>query len=273
MTTISPQGIHHTLTKNEFELLPYIDSRLFLESATARFSGWRSPFDINYLDWERRVYIQHKLSYVFRVALQKQIKIYTDLPELKIIFLGCALGSIASYFVLSVLKEHGLLFKTKIYLYDLLPEPLALTKSGEFEFSEEAAESCGLFHLLTPKDYKALLQEAEILCGNVTELPYTLNEFTVAVAPFIHHHLNLFDKQKACQQMDKILMSGGIALIGDLTFSYEEFSKWLAYHKSEEIPYALESFISLEKHIQFFKRKQIASSHREDIFYTFSLIT
>ena len=58
MGNITKDGILHKLTKEEFELLPYIDGRMYLASATARFSGWISPFDPKYLDWPRRVKIQ-----------------------------------------------------------------------------------------------------------------------------------------------------------------------------------------------------------------------
>ena len=272
MGNITKDGILHKLTKEEFELLPYIDSRMYLTSATSRFSGWISPFDPNYLDWPRRVKIQQKLCDSLREALKNSIEEFQKRKQIKIIYLGAALGSISSYFSLAVLKKYGLLEKTKVFLYDLLPEPLGLTKQGLFEFSQEASRSSGLLKVFSPKEYKAVLASCEIVAGNITTLPEDFSDFDIAIAPYIHHHLNVFDKRLACQEMQRIIRPGGIALIGDLTFEYQSFSSWLEYHAVEGLPYALESFISKEKHLEFFKNPKIMDSYQGDIFYNFSLI-
>lgn len=272
MGNITKDGILHKLTKEEFELLPYIDGRMYLTSATARFSDWVSPFDPDYLDWSRRIRVQEKLSESLKIALESEIQEFQNKKQIKIIYLGAALGSISSYFSLAVLKEYGLLEKTKIYLYDLLPEPLGLTKQGEFEFSQEAACSTGISEIFSPKEYKNILKDCEIFAGNITNLPEDFADFDIAVAPYIHHHLNIFDKRLACREMQRILRVGGITLIGDLTFSYEEFTKWLEYHAVEDLPYALESFISMKDHWGFFKNSKLIDSHQGDIFYCFSLV-
>jgi len=271
MGNITKDGILHKLTKEEFELLPYIDGRMYLTSATARFSGWGNPFDPGYLDWARRIEIQKKLSKSLQVALEREMKEFQEREQIKVIYLGAALGSISSYFSLAVLKKYGLLNKAKIFLYDLLPEPLALTKQGLFEFSEEAARSTGLLEIFSPTEYKSVLADCEIVAGNITSLPEEFTDFDIAVAPYIHHHLNVFDKRRACQEMQRILRRGGIALIGDLTFDYDSFSSWLAYHSTEDLSYALESFVSLEEHWGFFKNPKIMDSYQGDIFYNFSL--
>lgn len=272
MINITKKGISHRLTENEFNLLPYLDSRMFLETAAARFTGWVSPFDRSYLDWPRRIKIQEYMCVSLEKALIQTLPSFSRKKEIKIIYLGAALGSISSYFSLNVLKKFSLLDKTKIYLYDLLPEPLVLTKQGNFEFTKEAAEDCRIAETFSPEEYKKIISKSELISGNIVDLPYTLENFDIAIAPYIHHHLNIFDKEKACQQMQKILCPSGIALIGDLTFDYKSFSKWLVYHEVEKIPYALESFISLENHIQFFKSPQVIDSYKGDIFYNFSLI-
>lgn len=272
MGNITKDGILHKLTKEEFDLLPYIDGRMYLSSATARFSGWVSPFDPNYLDWERRVRIQQKLNESLKIALESELSEFQNREQIKIIYLGAALGSISSYFSLAVLKEYGLLNKSKVFLYDLLPEPLGLTKQGLFEFSEEAARSTGLLEIFSPAEYKSILADCEIITGNITNLPEDFMNFDIAVAPYIHHHLNVFDKRLACQEMQRILRRGGISLIGDLTFDYDSFSSWLAYHSAEDLSYALESFVSLEEHWEFFKNPKIMDAYQGDIFYNFSLI-
>ncbi len=272
MGNITKDGILHTLTKEEFKLLPYIDGRMYLTSATTRFSGWISPFDPNYLDWARRVKIQKNLSKSLKVALESEMREFQKREQIKIIYLGAALGSISSYFSLAVLKEYGLLNKSKVFLYDLLPEPLGLTKQGLFEFSQEAAQSTGLLEVFSPKEYKAALANCEIVTGNITNLPEDFADFDIAVAPYIHHHLNIFDKRLACQEMQRILRQGGIALIGDLTFDYDSFLTWLAYHITEDLPYALESFIPLQEHMNFFKSPKFMNRFQGDIFYNFSVV-
>lgn len=272
MKNITKDGILHKLTREEFELLPYIDGRMYLNTATERFSSWVSPFDPNYLDWPRRVRVQEKLCESLRAALKSSIQDFQNREHIKIIYLGAALGSISSYFSLAVLKDYGLLEKTKVYLYDLLPEPLGFTKQGLFEFCQEAAQSTGLSGIFSPEEYKNVLKNCELFSGNITNLPESFADFDIAVAPYIHHHLNIFDKRLACQEMQRILRRGGIALIGDLTFDYESFSEWLEYHVTEGLPYAIESFISMKNHLEFFKSPKIMDSHQGDIFYNFSLI-
>lgn len=272
MQNINSHGIKHQLTENEFNLLPFLDSRLFVESAQKRFTGWQSPFDKNYLDWKRRILIQHKMCTSLKLALEKNLSSFQEKSDIKILYLGAALGSISSYFSLNVLKQFGFLNKTSIYLYDLLPEPLALTKHGSFEFTEEAAKDCGIGDQFTPAEYKSALSNCEIICGNIVDLPDGMKDFDIVIAPYIHHHLNIYDKEKACQEMQRVLRPGGIAVIGDLFFDYKGFSKWLSYHKVETISYALESFISAETHIKFFKNPEIVNVEKGDIFYNFSLI-
>lgn len=272
MGNITKDGILHKLTKEEFDVLPYMDGRMYLSSATARFSGWVSPFDPNYLDWPRRIKIQQTLCDSLRIALESSIEEFEKKKQIKIIYLGAALGSISSYFSLAVLKEYGLIDKTKVFLYDLLPEPLSLTKQGLFDFSEDAARSTGLLEVFSPAEYKSVLADCEIVAGNITNLPEDFTDFDIAVAPYIHHHLNVFDKRRACQEMQRILRSSGIALIGDLIFDYESFSAWLKYHSTENLSYALESFVSLNDHVQFFKNPKVMNTFQGDIFYNFSIM-
>ncbi|MBS0186229.1 MAG: class I SAM-dependent methyltransferase [Proteobacteria bacterium] len=272
MSNISSQGISYKLTETEFKLLPYLDSRLFLETAMARFNGWVSPFDRNYLDWPRRIEIQEKMCQSLRLALSQNLSSLKKKNSLKVIYLGAALGSITSYFTLNVLKNFDLLEKTEVYLYDLLVEPLMLTKQGFFEFTEEAAQDCKISNTFSPLEYKNTLKNATLISGNIINLPEDLKDFDIVIAPYIHHHLNIYDKRKACQEMQRITAPGGIILIGDLTFNYQGFKDWLLYHKVEDLPYALECFIPIEDHIGFFKKPKIIDQFKGDIFYNFSLI-
>ncbi len=141
-----------------------------------------------------------------------------------------------------------------------------------FEFTEEAAHDCKISKNFSPTAYKNILKNSTLISGNIVTLPEDLNDFDIVIAPYIHHHLNIYDKRKACQEMQRISSPGGIILIGDLTFDYPQFKDWLLYHKIEDLPYALECFISLEDHINFFKNPKVVNQLKGDIFYNFSLI-
>lgn len=270
---ITREGIvGNTLSESQFDSLRYLDSRMYLESAMCRFEDWDSSFDNSHVDWKARIKVQNDLANCLNNALNKRKRQYAESDKIKVIFLGASLGSVASYCVFKTLKKHNILRHIDLYIYDLLEEPLLRTKNGDFAIPDQAVYDLGGSRLISIEQYKNILRKATIKTGNIVKLPDEYNDtFDIVVAPYIHHHLNLFDKEVACKQMCNIANKTALLLVGDLTFSHHDFNRWLLKHATESVPYAIESFISLEEHISFFSGYQTLDKSKHDFYYVFCL--
>ncbi len=246
---ISADGIvGHKLTREEFDLLGYIDGRYFAHSATNRFKEWKSSFDSSHPDWVLRAEVQDRLACLCRTVLMER-ELDNDRRRLRILFTGAALGSIATYFHSARLHEIGAVDRIDISICDLLEEPLDRTRTGDFEFTEETAKLAGLAHLMSPASYKTVLCAAHTWRANAVDLSAADDgTYDVVVAPYLHHHMNYADKALACSELSRVTKPGGLCAIGDLTFEYEAFCAWLRKHSSEDVPYALECFIARGAH-------------------------
>lgn len=69
----------------------------------------------------------------------------------------------------------------------------------------------------------------------------------------------------------------GLIIVGDLTFSYDEFVEWLGKHrtecnsKGERVLYAIESFVSLEQHQGFFSESSLLFKQQYPKHYIFAM--
>jgi len=270
--SITKEGIvGYNLTEEEFGVLKYLDSRIFVDSAIERFTGWHSSFDSNHPDWKDRVEVQRALARSISAAIELNLDRLKKLPKIKIIFLGASLGSIATFFTLRYFKHHKLLDKVDLTIYDLLLEPLERTKCGDFDMSVNAIEDCGNPQNINENEYKKCLSTANICAGNITDIQLPDDEYDFTIAPFVQHHLNIYDKQKSCQEMQRITAENGFIGIGDLCFNHEQFNIWLKRHKEEKVSYAMESFISLEEHISIFKHADVIDKRSGDFYYVFCM--
>jgi len=269
---ITSEGIvHHTLTRDEFDLLGYLDGRLYLESAMARFTSWHSSFDPDHPDWSFRVVAQNALAECLYHALQADVEGWKKRDEILVLFMGASLGSIATYFHLRWFKALGLLPKLRISIMDLLDEPLQMTTRGEFDFPQRACRECGFADEVGVAEYKDILSRIETCAGNINGLPLPDRSFDISIAPFVHHHLNIYDKKIACAEMARVSRPGGIISVGDLWFNRESFNVWLGKHVVEQQPYAVESFVTAAEHIGFFRNADVLSRRSEESFYAFCL--
>lgn len=272
--SVTPKGISgHALTRDEFNLLGMIDSRYFAESSGERFGEWTSSFVTSHTDWPLRVEVYSRLAAVTMSAIDAGGGIAAG-GRTRILFTGSALGSISTYFHAALLAERGWLDRCDIELSDLLAEPLALTREGAFDFPAEAAAATGVSHLLSPDDYKKLLSHCRVWAADAVNLAGAPDDgFDVVVAPYIHHHLNLLDKARACADLYRVTRPGGLVVIGDLTFGYEQFVSWLERHADEGIPYALECFIPRSEHQALVPHSRGVATHDGDYFYAFAQTT
>jgi hypothetical protein len=264
---ISAEGIFgHRLTREEFDVLGFIDSRHFVHSATGRFAEWKSSFDSSHPDWRQRAEVQDVLARLCVEVVRR--KRPEDGRRLRMLFTGASLGSVATYFLAARLREVGLLDLIDIEICDLLEQPLVRTKGGDFEFTEKTAELAGLGHLLSPKAYKALLSDARTWQSNAVDLSIAKDEsYDIVVAPYLHHHLNFADKTLACAELSRVTKRAGLCVVGDLTFDYQKFCVWLQKHSSEDVPYALECFVTRQMHEAMFPGCRSVAAYDGDFYY------
>ncbi|WP_328904158.1 class I SAM-dependent methyltransferase [Streptomyces sp. NBC_00441] len=265
---VTPEGIlGHTITEDEFQLLRYIDSRHFLSSSTARFTEWDSSFSTDHPDWKKRIEVQESLGEVAGAVLGAEPRE----PGRKILFVGASKGTIATYFHLVALRRAGILEDFSVSILDFLWEPLEVTQKGSFEVTAQAETDIGQAGTMTVAEYKERLATATMIQGNAcaTELPDA--EYDVVVAPYLQHHMGILDKQLACEEMVRITKPGGVMLLGDLTFDYPAFCEWLAAHAVEEVPYALESFVTADEHIAMFGDSEVLARRDGSFYYSIAL--
>jgi hypothetical protein len=265
---ITPEGIAgHSISEDEFRLLKYIDGRFFLSSSTSRFTDWDSSFSTAHPDWKKRIEVQSALADLA----------FTTVGETghqagrQMIFLGASKGSIATYFHMAALRRAGILDDFHISILDFLMEPLLVTQRGDFEVSEQAERDIGLSETISISEFKQRLSQTTLVQGNVCDTGLPDSSYDVVVAPYIQHHLSLLDKRRACAEMLRVVKSGGILLLGDLTFDYRSFLEWLSWHTTEDVPYALESFVSMEEHKDMFGMAEYLAGSKGSYYYSLAM--
>ena len=173
-------------------------------------------------------------------------------------------------------KRHrtGLADKVELTILDICGEPLERTKQLDFDIQglyEKADFSIPL------ENIKKILQNARIVEVNVLETQQPDNSYTISLSAFSHHHLNIYDKELACKELERIATKNGGLIVGDLTFSYSDFVEWLRKHQTERnsqgqrVPYAVESFVSLEKHQDFFSNSSLVFQRQYPQHYVFAM--
>ena len=244
-----------TISKEEFEALPYLDRRIYEETARDRFSSLDAHLYPNHPDFNLRLEVNAHLRDAINSYVEQNRAYLGWKDKIKVIELGASLGAISSLYVLDELHKTGLTNKVELTLLDICGEPLERTKQLDFEL-QGIYEKAGFG--IPVETLRKILQNARIIEGNALETQEPDNRYTLSLAPFIHHHLNIYDKEISCRELERITAKNGGIIVGDLTFSYDDFVDWLKKHQTESnskgqrVPYAIESFVSLEKHQSFF---------------------
>jgi hypothetical protein len=159
-----------------------------------------------------------------------------------------------------------------VSILDLLKEPLDRTLQGDFELPARALADCDPEGTCTEAEYKALLAEADGIQGNVASIPSEAGAFDIVVAPYIQHHLNIYDKIAACEEMRRVTRAGGLMLVGDLYFDRDGYNEWLSRHRSERVPYAVESFITADQHRELLCASEASSASSTPLSYAFAVL-
>lgn len=265
-----------TLTKEEFNSLPFLDREDYIGTAKIRFFKLDSHIDKKHIDWKIRVQANNNLSLLLRKYIRKNLSKFNKSKKINLIELGSSLGAITTLFALREIDRAGLLSKVDIWLLDIYKKGLDETR--KLEFNVDLILKDGKFGNKLDKNLlKAKLKSASIIKTDIIKLPKSLPKFDIILSGFTHHHLNIADKKIACFEMEKIAKKNAFIGVGDLFFNYQQFIEWLKKHKNEKnkkqekIPYAIESFIPIRKHINFFNRSTFQFQIFKKYYYCFYL--
>jgi hypothetical protein len=243
-----------TISRAEFDTLLYLDRRLYEETARDRFSSLDTHLNVRHPDFDLRLEVNSHLRDAVNSYISQNRDFLERQDKIRVLELGASLGAISSIYLLDSLYKAGLGDKVELTLLDFCREPLEKTRQLDFDFQEiyEKADFD-----IPAETLRKILQSARIVEGNILETRQPDHNYTISLAAFTHHHLNIYDKKKACEELERITVVNGGIIVGDLTFLYEEFVDWLKIHQTERnsqgqrVPYAVESFVSLEQHQDF----------------------
>ena len=263
-----------TISREEFEVLPYLDRRLYEETARDRFASLDTNLDTNHPDFSLRLEVNTHLGDAVDSYVKQKIDYLERQDKIKVIELGASLGVISSLYAVDNLYKYGLADKLELTFFDICINPLVRTKKNDFDINSLYKNID--FNIPIEK-LKELLQNATIIEGNIIETKQTDNFYTISLAPFTHHHLNIYDKRLACGELERITAVKGAIIVGDLTFSYSNYTNWLKKHQTElnsqgtRVPYAVESFVSLAQHLAFFSDSSLLSKQQYFQHYVFAM--
>ncbi|MDO8537792.1 MAG: class I SAM-dependent methyltransferase [archaeon] len=263
-----------TISRVEFEVLQYLDGRLYEETARGRFSSLDTHLDPNHQDFNLRLEVNTHLRDAVNSYIEQNIEYLKQQDKIRVIELGASMGAISSLYVLDGLYKTELADKVELTLLDICREPLERTIGLYFDLQtiyEKADFSIPVENL------RKILQNARIVEENALETKQPDNSYTISLAAFTHHHLNIYDKENACRELERITTKNGGIIVGDLIFSYDEFVNWLRKHQAERnsqgqrVPYAVESFVSLEQHQDFFRNSSTVFKRQYPQHYVFAM--
>ncbi|MBT3985111.1 class I SAM-dependent methyltransferase [archaeon] len=264
-------------TMREFELMNYLDRRIFRETAKERFTKLDHDYIYKKFNEEEFPIEGNNLlsSYIFKF-LEDNYEYLKRKNEIILVDIGAAGGALTTIFALKALNSLKLLEKTKIILVDVAKQALYSTQVGNFNLTKEfiAVYNLGDFGS-NGKDIKSILSKAKYYCSDLLKLPQDLKDVDICITGFTHHHLNLLDKELACKEMERITRENGFIGIVDESLNYKQYTKWLKQHKNETnfrnelVPIAQESFITLDEHISLFSSIVVINKMNSKKYYCF----
>jgi len=264
-----------TISREEFAILPYLSSGLLRTTSDQRFQYLNSHLSKKHIDYKLRLEANSSLAERCRTYVHQNLEYLRGLERIPIVELGAALGAISSLYILDVMYDFDLLSKVDLYLLDILEEPLGATK--ELGFDLAGLYKSAKFSAPVP-ELESKLKDARPIHGDFIHTHNLVKGFSplITIAAFTHHHLCLNDKQRASREAMRITATRGCILVGDLTFSYDQYMHWLQSHLGEtnkhgkRVPYAVECFITMEEHERYFAGLTLIDSEKKEIYYTFA---
>jgi len=117
-----------SISREGYEVLPYLDRRLYEQTARDRFSSLDNHLDHNHQDFILRLKINTHLRDAVDSYVQQNRKYLEKQDKIKVIELGGSLGAISSLYVLDSLHNLGLADRVELTLLDICIEPLKRTR-------------------------------------------------------------------------------------------------------------------------------------------------
>jgi hypothetical protein len=258
--------------------MKYLDRRIFRLTAEKRFSLLDKDYILKkFKDEKFPIEGNNLLGNQLYEYIKKNFNELKSRENIVLIDIGSAGGALTTIFALKALNLFGLLDKTKIIQVDLAKKALDSTMLCDFSLPKEMILEYGLDSFeKNGVTLKKVLSNSEYLCCDFLKLPSYIKDADICLSGFTHHHMNLLDKEIACKEMEKITRQGGFIGIVDESLNYGDYLNWLNFHKNEKnssgitVPIAVESFISMEEHINFLKKVKITNKLKTDKFYCFS---
>ncbi|MEA3515386.1 MAG: hypothetical protein U9R34_07950 [Nanoarchaeota archaeon] len=186
--------------------MKYLDSRIFRESARKRFTKLDRDY-INKKYKEERFPTEgnNLLGKLMFKYLRDNIAYFKRKKEIILIDIGADGGALTTIFALKALNLLGLLDKTKIILIDVAKKALHTTLAGNFFLSDCFIEEYDLKGLgNNGKGIKEILSKSQYSCSDLITLPIEINTVDICISGFTHYHLNIFDKELACREMERV---------------------------------------------------------------------
>lgn len=219
------------------------------------------------------------LGQMLRDHIKKNLQYFKDKKEIVLLDIGSAGGALTTIFALKALDAFDLIHKTKILLVDVAEDALHSTTIGNFFLPKQFVKDYGLSVFgENGERLKTILSGFKYYCSDLIDLPDEISNVDICISGFTHHHLNIFDKEIACLQMEKVTREGGFIGVVDESLTYEQYLKWLKGHENEinakmqKVPIGQECFIEISEHVSFFKRSSLLQREKREEYYCFSLM-
>ncbi len=188
-----------------------------------------------------------------RFYLQNQKPRLEQLPQIKILDVGPAIGALTSLLVLQEFAHAGLLDKVKLILLDVSERVIERTQRRDFEFPD----------ILIDKSYKnkisTKLRLAKGIVDSAAHIPIKDRAIDLSLCGFTFKNFHDSIKPIAASEIQRITKPGGF--IGVAEQWYEDHSDYQTIHKHNEIPLAFESQISYRKLRALFNQTEIFDAH------------
>ncbi|MFC1682550.1 class I SAM-dependent methyltransferase, partial [Nanoarchaeota archaeon] len=154
--------------------------------------------------------------------------------KIKLLDIGPCGGAITTLFALRSLDKFNLLDKVEIYLLDIVPDVINLTKKRNFDLPKEMIKEYGFgFAGESGQKYKKLMQSNKVkgIIGDGETLPKTVRDMDIVLAGYLHHHMNLITRKNLAAQMERATKKGGfIGVVDFYVQNYEEYMNWYRPH-------------------------------------------
>ncbi|MBU1111972.1 MAG: class I SAM-dependent methyltransferase, partial [Nanoarchaeota archaeon] len=222
------------LDEELFYLHPLFDPRVLEVGAVRRF-----PQSVN-RDYIAEKYFEDKwvsegnneLALGLEKYVADNLKQLQSQEKIKLLDIGPCGGAITTLFALRALNRYNLLDKVEIYLLDIVPEVLEVTKRGDFKIPQEMIDEYRLtFAGKNGKEFKELMMSDRVhaIVGDGEKLPEEVKGVDIAVAAYVHHHMNLHARKKLAQQTEEAVRDNGF--IGVTDFYVKNFEQYISWYK------------------------------------------